>query len=757
MAGKTVKMLLLLSILFTARTVFAQKIRDVHGTVYSRDEKGEIQNIEGAIVLAYGTVNGTQTDKSGRFQIYLPDSTETLIVSYIGYRPDTLSIKTGANEISIELIRSHNLHEVVVRERLKSTEISMLNAIKTDNIGQGELQKAACCNLSESFETTPSIDIVFTDAVTGYKQIRMLGLMGQYTLITQENIPNVRGLGAITGLTFTPGAWIEGMQLSKGTGSVVNGYESFAGQLNIELKKPFEGEKWFFNVYQSTQGHSELNTIYRHKFNDKIATNLMVYANSQWLKTDQNFDHFLDQPLSRQLNILNRWIYYAPRGWMLQAGVKFIYNTGMGGEWNYKSGDPQVAGNPWGYQFTTIRLEDWAKVAKVFAQRPNTSIGLQLSNINHYQDGIYGPREYIGVQNSVYANLIFQTYINSTNHIIKAGMSAVMDLDNEQFVSINYRRNEKVPGIFGEYAYNYSDKFNIVAGLRGDYNNLYGGFATPRLHLRYAPFKKTVIRASTGRAQRTANILAENAGYMVGNRQFDVAFPQAGKAYGLNPEVAWTSGANLTHKFKIGLRDAVFAIDYYHTNFQSQVIADIDQPGYVIFYNLSGRSFANSCSAQFDYEIIHNLDLRLAYRYNKVMVTYESVLEEKPLTPASRAFISVDYETRNRWKFNYNIQWISTQRTPGITHNHGGITPARPNYSPSYIQMNAQITRVFSEVFEVYAGAENLTDYMQHDAIVDAANPYAKDFDASMIWGPMMGRNVYAGLRFRIKEKIQAH
>ena len=745
------KLLLLGSMLLTATSIFAQQTRDIQGTVSIKDNKGRKEYAAGAIIAVPGSATGTQSDKDGKFLLTVPDSINTLVTTYVGYMPDTTILKPGINDLHIELIIPHNLKEIVVHERLKGTEISMLNPFQTDMIGQKELQKAACCNLSESFETTPSIDIVFTDAVTGYKQIRLLGLMGQYTLITQENIPNVRGLGAITGLTFTPGAWIEGMQLSKGTGSVVNGFESFAGQLNVELKKPTDGEKWFFNIYQSTQGHSEVNVLYRHKFNPRLATNLMVYANSQWLKIDQNFDHFLDQPLSKQFNVLNRWIYNAPQGWMLQAGVKFVYANGIGGEWNYKEGDPQIPGNPWGYQFTTMRLEDWAKIAKNFSQRAGTSIGLQLSNINHYQDGQYGSREYIGVQNSVYANLIFQTYINNTNHIIKTGISGVMDIYNEQYEQITYKRNEKVPGVFCEYAYNYSDKFNLVAGLRGDYDNMYGGFLTPRLHLRYAPFKGTVIRASVGRAQRTANIFAENAGFLAGNRQFEIQNPQPGKAYGLNPEVAWTSGANITHKFKIGLREAAFTLDYYYTVFQNQVVVDVDEPGFVTFYNLSGRSFANSCSAQFDYELIHNLDVRVAYRYYKVMETYEGVLEQKPLVPASRAFIDINYETRSKWKFDYNIQWISTQRTPGIIHNHGGITPARPNYSPSYIQMNVQITRVISDVFEVYVGGENLTDYMQHDAITDTANPYTKDFDASMIWGPMMGRNVYAGFRYKIK------
>jgi outer membrane receptor for ferrienterochelin and colicin len=737
-------------------TTYAQQTKNISGTISVKNEKGKKEYIQGAVVAIPGSGVGTQTNNEGKFTLSFPDSFNTVVASYIGYRPDTTFLKQGVNVLNIELIMPHTLKEVVVREKLKSTELSLLDPIKTEKIGQGELMKAACCNLSESFETTPSVDVAFTDAVTGYKQVRMLGLAGPYTLITRENIPDVRGLAAITGMTFTPGTWIEGMQLSKGTGSVVNGSESVAGQINIELRKPFDGEKWLYNIYQSTQGRSEANVNYRHKFKgDKLGTNLLVHANSQWLKTDQNKDHFIDQPLGNQFNILNRWIWSGPKGWMLQAGVKFLYAQGVGGEWDYKPGEAQVPGNPWGYQFNTTRLEDWAKIAKVFS-RPATSIGLQLSNTNHDQDAKYGPREYIGIQNSLYANLIFQTYIGNTNHIIKAGVSSVMDVYNEQFALANYNRNEQVSGVFTEYAYNFSTKFNMVAGMRGDHNNLYGAYITPRLHLRYAPFKRTTIRASIGRAQRTANIFAENAGFMAGNRQFDILDHASGKAYGLDPEVAWNTGMNLTHKFKIGLRDAVLSMDYYYTWFESQVVTDIDNTGFVLFYNLQGRSFAHSFSTQFDYELLHNLNLRLAYRYYNVMTTYQAatkggVLEEKPLVPANRAFANIDYEIKKKWKFDYTIQWLGTQRTPGITHEHSGFSPGGVNYSPSYITMNAQVTKVISDIFEVYLGGENLTNYMQHDAIIGVSNPYGPSFDASMIWGPMMGRNIYMGLRYKIK------
>lgn len=732
----------------------AQSMRTVNGRVYTKAGKSKKMGLEGATVGALGGAAGTQTDKDGNFSLAIPDSVHRLIVSYVGYKTDTVTVTSGKSDIQLQ--PDNMLKDVVIRDKTKTTEIKMNDPIKVENIGNRELMKAACCNLGESLETTPSVDVAFTDAVTGYKQIKMLGLAGPYSLITRENIPDIRGLAAITGLTYTPGTWIESMQLSKGTGSVVNGYESVAGQLNVELRKPFSGDRWLFNLYQSSQGRSEANVNFRQKLNDELGTNLLVHYNTQWLKVDQNSDHFIDQPLGNQVDVLNRWIYNGKNGWMVQAGIKLVYAKAIGGEWSYKEGAPQVPGNPWGYRSTTKRLEDWAKIARVFT-RPGTSVGLQLSNINHDQDAGFGPRTYTGKQTSFYANLIFQTFIGNTSNIVKAGASELIDNYDEQFAGINYKRTEQVPGIFAEYTYIHGDKFTAVAGLRADNNSLYGAFITPRLHLRYAPSKNAAFRASIGRAQRTANIFAENMGFMAGNRQFSILSHNQDKAYGLDPEVAWNTGANATFKFRIGLREAVLSMDYYYTWFQSQVVVDMEYPNIISFYNLHGSSFAHGFQAQIDYELIHNLDLRAAYRYYNIMTTYSesgtgaSELKEKPLTPPHRAFLNVAYKTRSNWKFDYTIQWISSQRTPGITHNHKGLSQGGINESPSYLQMGAQITKVFSDAFEVYLGGENLTNYMQHDAIVGASDPFGNNFDASMIWGPMMGRNIYAGFRYKIR------
>ncbi|MBL7718402.1 MAG: TonB-dependent receptor [Flavipsychrobacter sp.] len=718
--------------------------------VKERDSKGRSAPLGGALVAAPQTRQSVYSADDGAFSLALADTVHTLVVSYVGYEPDTVLLTPGKDVVEVILNIPRNLEEVVIARRKKSTEISMIETIKTERIGAKELMKAACCNLSESFETTPSVDIAFTDAVSGYKQIQMLGLAGPYTLITRENIPDVRGLASVTGLTFTPGTWIEGMQLSKGTGSVVNGYESVAGQINVELIKPFadEADKWLFNLYQNTQGRSEGNVVYNHKFDDQLSTNLMLHGRSQWMKVDQNGDGFLDQPMGEQFVGLNRWYYFSPKGWEIQGGVKGTYVTNTGGQWDYTRNTEQVAGKPWGFELNTQRLEGWMKIGRVF-RRPATSMGLQLAGSTHSQDARYGTRRYDATQNSIYANLIYQSYISNTNHVIKAGLSNIVDNYNEKVLGSGYTRTEIVPGAFAEYSYSHLAKFNLVAGLRGDYHNLYGAFVTPRLHLRYAPVENTAIRASIGRAQRTANIIAENMGYLASNRQLLIYGDGSNKAYGLDAEVAWNTGINLTQKFMLDYRDGAVSVDYYYTQFTNQVVVDVEDPHFVRFYNLAGQSFAHSFQVQADYEVVHNLDVRLAYRWYDVKTDYAGELKARPLVAAHRAFANIAYETRSKWKFDYTIHWTGQKRVPVQHHNH---SPDVVNgYSPSFVQMNAQVTKGFGENFEVYLGGENLTNFMQHDAILGAASPFGAGFDASMAWGPVMGRNIYMGLRYRIK------
>jgi len=730
---------------------FAQK--KVQGTVSKKTEGKKIEVL--ADVLIYdktGNYLGS-ADDSGKFEFTIPEQIEAIVFSLNGYETDTVQINSEQNYYEIELKQTHRLKEVVIESRKKSTEIGLINPIKREQIGERELMKAACCNLSESFETTPSVDVAFTDAVSGYKQIQMLGLAGPYTLITRENIPDARGLAATTGLTFTPGTWIEGMQLSKGTGSVVNGYESVAGQINVEWRKAFNDKEpnWLLNLYQSTQGRTEGNIVWRKKIKEGIHTNLFFHGKSNWYRLDQNSDGFMDQPIDRQLVMANRWFWFSPNGWEFQAGIKGVSTHNLGGQLNYESGKQQTLGNPWGYELSLNRMEFWSKLGHVFKDKPATSFGWQLSGVLHHQTAQYGARNYNADEQSIYSNFIYQTIINNTNHVLKLGSSTLLDAYSEQYQGKTFKRREIVPGLFTEYAFTLGEQFNLVAGLRADYHNLFGVFVTPRLHLRYAPFKNSALRASFGRAQRTANFLSEQMGNMASSRIFQFQSQDSNASYAFQPEVAWNTGINFTQKYMLNYRDGSVSIDYYYTHFDNQVVVDLEDPKFVKLYNLKGNSFANSFQIQLDYELIRKLDIRIAYRWFDVRTTYGGQLKEKPLIPAHRAFANVGYETKNNWKFDYTVQWIGNKRVPILNDDHLVDVVKEGFYSPSYWQMNAQVSKGWKNQIEFYLGIENIENIMMHHPVVMSAHPFSSGFDASMPWGPIMGRNIYVGMRMKLK------
>lgn len=711
------------------------------------EENGKLEPLVGVRISTIPGYALAWTDPQGEFRIGIDSGTQALVVEYGGFQSDTLDREADLNPIILR--PNHLLDEVEIAHRRKSTEISMLSVRKTEQISERELLKAACCNLSESFETTPSVDVSITDAVTGYKQIQMLGLAGPYTFITRENIPDTRGLASITGLSFTPGTWIENMQLSKGTGSVVNGYESVAGQLNVEWRKPFEAEEphYLINLYQSIQGRSKRNLVARKEFNPYLSSNLFLHGRSQWLRMDENQDGFMDQPLDEQFIVGNRWFWFLDKGWEWQWGAKLTYLENTGGQMDHQRRESTALRPIWGYDMELWRKEAWMKIGKTFMAHPNTSMGLQLSYSDHDQWAKYGRRNHEARQQSLYANYIFQTSTSQGRHTAKAGLSGQWDRYEEKFQGKDYTHREIVPGIFAEYSWSPLSELNLVAGLRADHHQIYGGFISPRLHLRYGFSDHTVGRASIGRAQRTARIFAENLGFLASDRSLEIQ-RSSEMPYGLDPEISWNMGLNLTHKFRINYRDGSLGMDYYYTHFQDQVVVDIEDPSRIRFYNLDGRSEAHSFQVQLDYEIVRKLDFRLAYRWYDVRTQYLDGRKSRPLISPHRLFSNLGYETGNQWKFDYTVQLWGPARLPRL--GGGGIPEKSESYSPAYLTMNTQLTKVWRNRYEIYIGLENLTDYRMSEPILHAESPFEPGFDASMIWGPIMGRNAYIGVRLRL-------
>lgn len=651
------------------------------------------------------------------------------------------------------------LQNISVQSSSRSLKKSLSVTANTTVMTSKELLKAACCNLAESFETNPSIDVNFSDALTGAKQIKMLGLTSPYLMITEENIPSVRGASQAYGLSFTPGTWVESIQITKGAGSVVNGFESISGQINTELLKPMNDIPFFLNVYGSTDSRFEINTHFNRKLSDKWAGSLFIHGNSRLSKNDMNDDGFLDNPLGSQINIMNRWQYSnAEKGWVSFINFRFMNDEKQTGQVDFNPDLDKFTTNHWGSEINTRRYDVATKIGYVFPDMPFQSIGFQNAFSRHEQDSYFGFNRYDIAQDSFYSNLILNSIIDNTMHKFATGLNFSYDRYDE-FVQVlgidrDFDRIDNSVGAFFEYTYDNTDNFSVIAGVRVDNHNRLGTFVTPRLHLRYNPWEKGVIRASAGRGKRAANIFAENQQLFASSRNFAI-LNSGGNVYGLDPEIAWNYGISFNQRFDLFGKPADAGFDLYRTDFENQVVVDwFAGPTQVNFYNLDGKSVANSLQVDFNYEPVKHLNIRTAYKYYDIATDYAEGNFERPLQAKHRFFTNVEFATHikqkgQRWKFDATWNWTGSQRLPDTAGNQDAYR--LPDHSPAFSVVNAQITRTFSSVFEMYVGGENIANYKQDKPILGADDPFGPNFDASIVYAPIFGQMYYAGLRFKIK------
>ncbi len=753
----------------------------VSGTVNAKDQNGKTEGLPGVNLHWLGTTVGTITDTQGKFSISRKNiSTNKLIVSFLGYQTDTILVQSSPVSITMNESASE-LSGVEIKQRVNSSFISQLNPHKVQVITSNELKRAACCNLSESFETNSSVDVSYSDAISGAKQIQMLGLSGIYSQIISENVPLLRGLGATFGLGFIPGPWMESISVSKGASSVMNGFESTTGLINVEYKKPATSEKLYLNGFVNNNGRVELNANAGTRINDRLSTMVLGHASTFQSPFDRNNDQFMDIPKLTTFNFINRWDYDIPGKYDSRFLIKYMDETREGGYMNFddKTYDPQVdkisnLSETYGFHLSTKRLESFWKNGVIL--NDHRSVALIVSGIYHSQEGFFGMNKYDGKQKSFFSNLIYQDILaGNPNHRFTAGLSFIYDdYDEEYFrrdftylyqtlgvedvtapldtlltvahyrdTTYNMDRKEIVPGAYLEYNWTPVENLTLIGGIRIDHHNKYGTFYTPRFHARYKMHEKTAIRASAGKGYRTANLFAENFSIMASQRIINIED-------NLKQDEAWNYGINLTHDFKLFSRDAQVDLEAYRTDFINQVIADLDSlPSEVFFYNLDGRSFANSYMAQITFEPVKQLQVLAAFRVSDVKTTISGVLQEKPMVSSYKGIISLNYATRfDKWKYDLTTQFIGKARIPDTRKMP--VALQRDDYAPSFIQLSAQVTRKFKKHFEVYLGGENLTNFTQKDPITEAFAPYHTHFDTSMVWGPLVGASVYAGFRFVI-------
>jgi len=743
------KIKFILFVFFICFNSYSQEL--LTGKVSFLNKDNEVILVEGVSVYWKDSSIGVISDKTGNYSIPFSKDSNILVFKMLGFKQESITIEDMKTYNHTLIEQSDQLDEVVVSKRKKSIQKSYFKTQNIVNVSSEELLKAACCNVSESFETNPSIDVNYSNAITGVKQVRMLGLESPYLLITEENIPMVRGASQVFGLSFIPGPWVESMQITKGTGSVVNGFESISGQINIELQKPVVDEPIFINVFRSNMGRNEMNFHLNRNINNKISTKFFLHADNNNSINDNNSDGFLDHPNYKGINFFNRWQYInLEKGIVSFLGLRYMKEDKNAGE---DVANLKLKRMPWLSEINTQRFDSNFKFGYVNPNIPYQSIGFQMAYSNHEQISFFGNRNYNINQDSFYSSFLYNSILGNTMNKFKAGLNFSYD-DFEELVDFEnkkYNRIDKSIGGFFEYSYDNLDKLSLVAGLRYDIHNNIGSFFTPRFHLRFQPLDKSVFRFSIGSGRKSSNIFSENQGVFSSGRNIKIlAKTASGKFYGLNPEKAWNYGISFRQGFALNNQEGDVTIDYYITDFQNQIIVDFEKQGELQFYNLEGKSFAKSFQIEIDYSINNNINLKSAFKNYDVKKQYNSGFKQNPLTPKNRFFINLDFssnlnENNAQWRFDFTYNWIGKQRLP----LHSGQSSLK-GYSPSYVLMNTQLTRVFSEKFDIYLGAENLGSYTQNNPILGNENPFGTNFDSTLIYAPINGAMIYLGLRLKL-------
>ena len=769
-------------------TVFSFFALAACGSLRAQDLRGVVRDAEnqplvGASVYWAGTTIGASTDAQGAFLLHRVKGYDKLVASYLGFVNDTLDVKNGVDKVAFAL-RSEGvaLEGVVVEGNLSGNFVKRDGIVKGEMISFAGLCKMACCNLAESFENSASVTVGYSDAISGARQIKMLGLAGTYTQILDENRPIMRGLSAPYGLSYTPGMWLNSIQVSKGVASVTAGHEAITGQINLEHRKPTDDERLFVNLYLDDELRPEANvsTAFPVTKDKKLSSVILLHGSmdTDARKMDHNHDGFRDLPKSAQINVANKWLYAADNGTQIRWGWKFVQENRLGGMLDYKNSMRDQMREKWdqpgtlyGSKIRNRGANGYFKIGmpvgpSVYDPDEKDEMRSNLAfvaDFDHFNENAYfGLNDYKGNENALAMNLMYNHYFTYRSSLI-VGAQAQLQYYRESLANntpwieaaksrfYDFDRSEQEVGAYAEYTYAVKDKFSIVAGVRGDYNAFYDKFfVTPRGHIRWNITPSTTLRGSAGLGYRSTNVITDNIGILATGRA--IVFKDSDFSKFNRLEKALTVGGSLTQTFGlVSADDATLSFDYFRTQFYNSVIADQEyNADQILLYNSDKRSYTDTYQIDFSWTPVERLDIFATFRYTNSEMTIDrpdgtTARVERPLVSKYKTLLNIQYATKfRRWVFDATAQLNGPARIPTQTGNL-----ADDKYSPRYPMFFAQVSRKIGK-FDIYVGCENIADYRQHDPILNADNPFSTGFNSMNVWGPLMGRKFYAGLRFNL-------
>ena len=763
--------------------------RTITGKVVDKDNNSPLI---GASLYWKNTTAGTTTTTDGSFSIRRVNGFETLVIDYLGYDIAEIEVGNEENTLDIRLKPSAvDIDEVVVEGQQRGNYAKSGGITRQEQISFAGLCKMACCSLAESFENSASVTVGYSDAISGARQIKMLGLAGTYTQILDENRPIMQGAGAAYGLSYTPGMWLNSIQVSKGVASVTAGHEAITGQINLEHRKPTDDERFFLNLYFDSELRPEINVSSAIPLlpDKSLSTVIMAHGSLDTAQHDMNGDGFSDMPKANQINVANKWLWQNAGGVQLRWGWKVVNENRLGGQLGYKKDmyEDMVAdpfNSLYGSKIHNRNINAYAKLGipvgyeRTFTGDPadavQNNVAMILDYDNYLTDSYFGLNKVDVVENALRYNITYAHYFTQRSSL-NAGASAYMRMmdNNYQQPAIEGGAPAEAwsfigkstlvePGLFAEYTYQIEDKFSLVVGLRGDYSMIEGDYyndvkgkllVTPRSHIRWSITPRTTLRASAGMGYRRQNLVTDNIWMMTTSRHIKFA--------GLTDdmEAAATFGGSLSQTFRLAQDDmATISFDYFRTQFFNTMVFDQETAdNSILIYNSNGKSFTDNYQIDFNWTPFRGFDLFATFRYTNAKMTVErdgeQILVERPLTSRYKGLINIQYAVR-RWVFDATAQLNGPVRLPELD---GDLLKAteNPNLSPIYPMFFAQVSYKISNL-TLYLGCENIANYVQghkghgQAPILGSEAPFEEGFNSSAVWGPLMGRKFYIGLRLNL-------
>jgi outer membrane receptor for ferrienterochelin and colicin len=710
--------------------------------------------LEGTNIFWIETTIGTTTDNRGEFQISsIGISNKKIVVTYVGHIPDTIDI-TNQQFVEIYLNETKLLDEIVVQDQQDGVIISDLLPIKTEQITQTELKKAACCDLAGCFETQTTVQPQTTNVLANSKELRILGLSGVYNQVLIDGFPLVQGLTYTYGISSIPGTLVDNIYVAKGANSVLQGYESISGQINVETKEPDNTDNLLVNAYMNNFLEKHFNANYAFK-KDEWSNLTSFHTVQPASKFDRDNDNFLDLPLLTRYMISNKWKYGNENepGFFSRIGLRFVNENRIGGQTNFNPESDKGSTLVYGQSIQYNQPEIWTKTGYRFNDKHK--ILFFSSAFYQEQNSFFGTVKYNAQQTNVYANVQYE--MNYAEHYLKTGLSfrylnltediAFTDtLLNRNYDGV-YQRIDIIPGIFAENTMRFfENKLTWIAGIRGDFHQQFGFQFTPRTLIKYDITPKTIIRANVGTGWRIVNLFSENIGLLVSSR--NIVF-----IGNLEPEKAINFGVNFTQKFETDDNNfsGYVSADYYRTDFLNQIFPDYDSdPSKAIIQNFTGISVSNGLQAEIYFKIYKRFEFKSGYNFLDVFRQVGDIKQILPFNPMHKLLITFSYQPLNdKFHIDLNLHWYGEQRLPNTKSNP--VEFQRPDFSQPYTVLNAQFTYNL-KMFEIYTGCENIFDFRQLQPIVSWQNPFSPYFDTSSVWGPTRGREFYLGIRFKLNQ-----